>query len=99
MGYQTCYKLSCNEQDPQKRAQIQEEIKEILCIKISLNELSDSVKWYEYPDDMRELSLRFPGVLFTLIGYGEGPGDVWKKGFLGGNLILKYKIEFVEDNE
>jgi hypothetical protein len=36
-----------------------------------------SCKWYNHEKDMKELSLQFPGALFTLHGEGENTGDLW----------------------
>lgn len=44
------------------------------------------VKWYGHEEDMRELSLRFPDVLFRLDGEGEEAGDKWIKFFRNGRL-------------
>jgi hypothetical protein len=43
-------------------------------------------KWYENEKDMRAASLRFPGVLLTLEGEGEEPGDMWRKHFRDGRM-------------
>lgn len=40
-------------------------------------EYSESVKWYEHDDEMRELSLEFPELTFKLHGCGEEDGDIW----------------------
>ena len=45
---------------------------------------SDSCKWYEHTSDMVQLSLQFPGVLFTLSGNGEDSPDFWREYHLGG---------------
>jgi len=44
----------------------------------------ERTKWYEHADDMKEMSLAFPGVLFTLSGEGEDAGDIWKEYYLDG---------------
>ena len=33
--------------------------------------------WDEYIEDMADLSLKIPGVLFTLKGYGDDREDIW----------------------
>lgn len=58
---------------------------------------SESCKWYEHEEDMKTLSIRFPGVLFTLSGDGEESGDIWKKYFLDGKMqICKAILTFPE---
>ena len=44
----------------------------------------DSCKWYRHEDDMRQMSILFPDVLFVLRGEGEESGDLWIKYFLNG---------------
>lgn len=44
----------------------------------------DSMKWYEYDEDMRELSKQFPDFLFTLEGDGEDPDDLWRAYYHNG---------------
>ena len=41
-------------------------------------------KWYECEEDMKLLSLRFPTLLFTLIGHGEDSEDIWVAYFMDG---------------
>lgn len=56
--------------------------------------LEDSCKWYEHEEDMKQLSLKFPDVLFTLRGEGEESGDVWVKYFKEGKMqISKAEIK------
>ena len=38
----------------------------------------ESVKWYEYNDDMKNLSLIFPSFTFCLEGQGEEYDDIWR---------------------
>ena len=53
---------------------------------IDLNELemADEAKWYDYREEMIELSEAFPAVLLTLHGEGEENGDVWNEYYLAG---------------
>lgn len=54
-----------------------------------------SVKWYNHEADMKALSYKFPGVLFTLFGEGEESGDIWKKYFQDGKMqFCKAVIDF-----
>ena len=41
-------------------------------------------KWYDHVADMRAVSAQFPGVLFTLTGKGQSPGDLWIRYFRDG---------------
>ena len=46
--------------------------------------------WYEHEDDMRQLSTRFPDMLFILSGKGEENEDIWVKYFKGGRMQVSY---------
>lgn len=46
--------------------------------------LDDSQKWYEYNENMIEVSEEFPDILFQLNGAGEEPGDIWVKYYKNG---------------
>jgi hypothetical protein len=50
------------------------------------NDNTDSTKWYNHEDEMREFSKQFPDVIFELSGEGEESGDLWTKYFKGGKM-------------
>ncbi len=50
---------------------------------------SDGWKWYDHEEYMKNISGRFPSVLFILSGTGEESGDIWKKYFLGGKVQVE----------
>lgn len=54
----------------------------------------DRTKWYEHEADLREMSRRFPGVLFKLTGDGEESGDLWAAYALDGKW-QKHKARVV----
>ena len=43
-------------------------------------------KWYNYEDNMKELSLIFSDSYFLLYGIGEEQGDAWKAYFYNGTV-------------
>jgi len=45
---------------------------------------SESMKWYDWQEDMVALSKEYPNVLLTLSGEGEESGDIWKAYFMNG---------------
>lgn len=45
---------------------------------------NDSLKWYDWEEDMKAVSLSFPNVVFTLMGRGEEYDDLWKGFFYKG---------------
>lgn len=47
-----------------------------VCYAIDISS-SESYKWYENEDDMKELSKSFSDVVFELYGEGEESGDLW----------------------
>lgn len=43
-------------------------------------------KWYDYEDDMIEMSKCFPDILFTLHGVGDDSEDLWFAYFCNGKM-------------
>jgi hypothetical protein len=95
MGYCTNYKLSIHQFDCDidKQDIIQEKIDSLL--KQEYDYLSDAyfdkygsgqVKGYSHEEEMREISGRFPSVVFLLEGDGEESPDTWKKYFKNGKM-------------
>jgi hypothetical protein len=48
--------------------------------------VDDGIKWYEWEQEMRGISKRFPEVFFTVEGKGEEDDDIWVAYFLGGKM-------------
>lgn len=46
----------------------------------------EQCKWYEHEKDMKQFSLKFPHVLFTLHGEGEEAGDLWIDYYKNGKV-------------
>lgn len=44
----------------------------------------DEAKWYDYSEDMYELSVQFPDVVFHLWGNGESGDDLWEEHWQNG---------------
>jgi hypothetical protein len=42
--------------------------------------------WYGHKDDLKEFSLKYPEVVFKLIGEGEKSGDFWIIYFKDGKI-------------
>lgn len=56
-------------------------------------------KWYEWKDDMRLLSSKFPDLIFTIEGEGEESGDIWRAYVMNGALqFCAAKIIFDDFN-
>ena len=47
----------------------------------------NNVKWYEYRDHMKTLSMNHPNMVFSLRGEGEESGDIWLEYFQNGQYI------------
>lgn len=98
MGYNTSYRLEWSAVDELTGFKIGTAIgenEEMRYVMGSDGHSEDSGKWYDNEADMRALSLKFPGVLFTLHGEGEESGDVWKKYFRDGKAqICKARLDF-----
>jgi hypothetical protein len=43
-------------------------------------------KWYGHEEDMRDLSMQFPDVVFVLEGIGAEFPDMWRKRFYNGEV-------------
>lgn len=100
MGYYTSYSLkwTSDNDDAEQDTAIGDAIENHGEFSWAFNrhgESGDSTKWYDHEKDMKELSLKFPGVLFTLSGEGESSSDIWKKYFLDGKMqICKAVLDF-----
>lgn len=61
--------------------------------------VEDEMKWYEYVDDMKEVSLLVPDVKFTVYGNGEESEDIWYHYFLNGqDCYCPVKITFPDND-
>lgn len=59
------------------------------------NPFCSETKWYDFKDDMREVSKQHPNVLFELSGQGEENSDLWKAYFKDGKMqMCKARIEY-----
>lgn len=52
----------------------------------------DDVKWYYHEEDMKDLSLKFPEIVFVLRGEGEDNDDTWYKYFKNGKMQSCYAV-------
>jgi len=51
-------------------------------------------KWYDWKEDLKELSKTFPNEVFELSGYGEEQEDIWRAYFKNGKIQME-KAEIV----
>lgn len=87
MSYNTDYTLSFDHQIPEQDDILDyletHEVQSYCCI---MDFLEEPCPWYDHEEHMKNLSERFPNVLFTLGGVGEKRGDIWRKYFKGGKV-------------
>jgi hypothetical protein len=60
---------------------------------------NDKIKWYEHENDIRKVSKKFPDVLITVKGFGEGYNnlldDIWVIYARNGSLVkLKASVVY-----
>lgn len=92
MGYETHYKLRIQTPEPNREDEILEQIIETESegypdLRWALGNDGYSgcrSKWYEHFRDMIEISLKYPDIIFHLLGEGEESGDIWEKTFVNG---------------
>lgn len=93
MGYYTRYDFSCYEKDGTPVCfRDNKELEKQLIAKFNEIDSSyfdndvdtideffwDEIKWYDHDEDMKELSVYFPGYVFVLTGQGEDHDDSWR---------------------
>ena len=87
MGYYTYHSMNVENASADDIPKIVEFMTELGIIGYALNEDfsgRDSVKWYDEPEQMEEVSLAFPHVHFIVYGEGEESGDIWEHHYLNG---------------
>lgn len=110
MGYYTSFELNIDNPDELDNLMIQDVTKAIE--EMDIFEPGGSVKygwsaytkWYDYDEDMRFLSYRFPNVVFELRGDGESPEDVWGNYYKGGrvqtdSLVVTYDYNKFDESK
>lgn len=60
--------------------------------KLGYNPFEDSVKWYEYKEDIADISKKFP-VLIIIDGEGDEAGDIWRKIWFKGNIVMDWECD------
>jgi hypothetical protein len=76
--------------DKSNFADLELELSKVLSSGYTLEEFvggrCDTTKWYEHEKEMKDVSKKFPDVLFVLKGEGEESGDLWIKYFKDGKM-------------
>lgn len=84
MGYYTMYSLEVIQGDSKVIEQIwntEDEISHVIGTNGCPNE---QAKWYNYEEDMRRISKKYPNTVFKLRGDGEESGDIWVEYYKNG---------------
>lgn len=91
MGYRTTFQLNAQPlpaPDPaQAIAEFVEHYPEAFHCLNDDGSTCESGKWYDHEAQLKEFSRRYPGLVFTLRGEGEEPGDIWEKDFCNGRMV------------
>lgn len=88
MGYSTRFELKVHEGDL-KIENIMAENYDFYGLDYAIGdngENIESVKWYSHAEDMINLSVKYPNIVFALQGKGEEQGDSWFKYFKNGKM-------------
>lgn len=85
MGYNTHFTLECSDPNLLEKL-VRDDEDELGFFDLYKGKATVETKWYDHEKDMRALSLKHKGVLFTLSGEGEDAEDLWRKYFLNGKM-------------
>jgi hypothetical protein len=100
MGNYTAYKLLIKPYKDDVIAALRQDSEEAAYALTDDGSTSESCKWYEHEADLKRFSKRYPDTLFTLLGSGEEPGDIWRLYVKNGKKQkIKAKLVFDEYNE
>lgn len=85
MGYYTEYQISTDESSAANKDEYECALRDIMGADDTFEFFEPfTVKWYNWRDDMLNLSLLFPDVVFRIQGVGEEKYDMWRAVFKNG---------------
>jgi len=85
MGYYTTFELTVMPYAAEEEAL--DKVAEV----VGYGPFNQGTKWYDYNENMTEVSMQIPGVLLILDGSGEESGDIWRKVWLNGEIVHSWK--------
>ena len=93
MGYYTDYDFTNNSNE------VIELIHEISDYSVAFSGRGriSAVKWYEWKDHLKDVSLQFPDQVITIEGEGEESGDIWKAYFKNGKSFKAQAVLTFEE--
>ena len=98
MGYYTNFSISLKEGPVEQYRKMLADIDDILgCGDMSALE-SCCAKWYEYGDDLRKLSEKYPDIAFCVYGDGEESDDLWQEYWQAGKCFRE-QVKFATYDE
>ncbi len=104
MGYYTDFIIQIVKQQENVKLLVEDYLQNILGSDFFLDN-SFNMKWYNFEEEMKTLSLKFPDVLFKVDGNGEENGDIWRSYFCNGHmitstatLVFKFSDGFTEES-
>ena len=90
MGYYTWYTLDIIKDPDNQEEQFWEELDKTTGFAEDFSKYGGSeAKWYNWESDMKELSKKFPKMMFRLEGTGEEQFDVWDCHFCNGRSYYR----------
>ena len=97
MGYDTFIELSFDATEP-TREEVAKTLAEVTGDDATMwEEVIESgmlLRWYDPTEKMREVSARYPGVVFTLHGDGDDSGDLWVEYHQDGKVQAEAQPEW-----
>ena len=98
MGYYTTYSLTLEEGPREQFKKMLEDIDAMM----GENEMSSfesiNAKWYSYETDIKQLSLKYPDIIFRVNGDGEDSDDLWQDFWHAGKCFSE-KVHFASLSE
>jgi hypothetical protein len=90
MGYYTWYTLDIIKDPDNQVEDFYEEFDEKTGLLFDFSNYNGTeAKWYNWESDMKELSKKFPKMMFRLDGTGEAQFDVWDCHFCNGRSYYR----------
>ena len=95
MGYYTTYSLTLEEGPREQFQRMLEDIDAMM----GDNEMSSfesiNAKWYSYETDIKQLSLKYPDIIFRVNGDGEDSDDLWQDFWHNGKRFSE-RVRFAD---
>lgn len=98
MGYYTRFSLTVYQGKTEVDSALYPSFKEknlygrYMSIQELISGSTDSMKWYEHKQDMLEISVLYPDLVFVLDGDGEEAGDCWREFYKNGKTY-RWELE------